>query len=382
MKRLLILYTTFSSIMSFAGLFINIYVWKNNQSLVDVGIYNLTYFLFIFLGTMLGMYYLKRLNSSINFIFATIFLALTFAAIYLVKDIEWLIPFIGAPLGLSLGLFYIGFNIYVLIVPNPNTRTYLLSMEEVLGRISSFVIPFISALMISYLGYPFVFALIFLMVLGVSVISFNTPKYTSNFTFKSTSLSPLWKKYKFIFLSLIAFGFLNGLVGIASSVLMFSRIADEFFLGTFNTILSLVGITSSFILSKKLLGNKTHINYLKYGAMLSFVAIFLLLFNHTPLLIAFNLLIAFSIPLLWIPVNIAQFNEMKKFSCTDEFTCDLNLLSSSLIIRELFLTIGRILFFSILLINQLEIHWVFIFIVMLSLLIPLCIYYGNRQLIE
>ena len=381
-RILLVCFALFSTAVTFGNIFINIYIWKEGQDLTDVALYNLSFYGMSLVSTLAGNYLIRIMHSRMVFIAASTLVMFTFIFLPLVTADWGSSVIVGGIFGMAVGLFYIGFNLYTLVLTNETTRTYILSMEEVLGRLTGLLVPVLSSMLLEYIGYFSTFSLLTLIMFLFVLASFLTPKYKSAFSLHSIEAN-LWRKYQPILVSLVAFGFMNGVMVVASSVLVFSRISSEMFIGLLNTLLAFLGIVSAYYLGQKL-PRKGPKRFVQIGTFLCVLASVFLFFDQLIFLLIFNVLIVIGLPLLWIPVNVTHFQKMKELACPTKQQCDLSKLMAYLFIRELFLTIGRVIFFCLLVFTPLfqETDSSQYFLLIVILLLPILILKGNLVLIK
>jgi YQGE family putative transporter len=323
------------------------------------------------------------MNSRMTFILSSLFLLAVFGLLISQEEaVMQYIIFLGALYGTALGLYYSGFNLYSILLTNPENRQLFMGMEQIMNRITAVLTPLVFSYLILFYDYTETFRLIFVLLIIQVIISLFTPKYKSNFNISSLRYKDIWKEYRSVLISIMAFGFFQSIIQLASSILLFQYVQKETIVGWFNTLFAIVGIATLILINRpRLAKNRMKVAYI--GAILATVMTILLFFPNFATLISFNVLAAIALPLIWIPVSVVHYTKIKELACESEMDCDIGLTAHYLLIREFMLSIGRT-FFYLLLIMGLDFtngyHYIPIFL--FSLVIPLTIYVCNKGLFQ
>lgn len=373
--------TVFSSVLAFSNLYINIFLWNQGGSLTTIGVYNASIFISLFVGTIIGAYTMRWINSRMTFILSSLFLLAVFGLLISQEEavMEYTI-ILGSLYGTALGLYYSGFNLYSILLTNPENRQLFMGMEQIMNRITAVLTPLLFSYLILFYDYNETFRLIFVMLIFQVIISLFTPKYKSNFNISSLRYKDIWREYRAVLISIMAFGFFQSMIQLASSILLFQYVQKETVVGWLNTLFAIIGIVTLIIISRpRLAKNRMKVAYV--GAILATVMTILLFLPNLVTLIGFNILAAIALPLIWIPVSVIHYTKIKELSCESEVDCDIGLTAHYLLIREFMLSVGRTAFY-LLLIMGLDFtkgyHYIPIFL--FSLIIPLTIYICNKGL--
>ena len=373
--------TVFSSVLAFSNLYINIFLWNQGGSLTTIGVYNTSIFVSLFIGTIIGAYTMRWMNSRMTFILSSLFLLAVFGLLISQEEavIEYII-ILGILYGTALGLYYSGFNLYSILLTNPENRQLFMGMEQILNRITAVLTPLLFSYLIVFYDYNDTFRLLFVMLIFQVIISLFTPKYKSNFNISSLRYKDIWKEYRAVLISIMAFGFFQSIIQLASSILLFQYVQKETVVGWLNTLFAIIGIVTLIVISRpRLAKNRMRVAYV--GSILATVMTIFLFVPNFATLISFNVLAAIALPLIWIPVSVIHYTKIKELACESEMDCDIGLTAHYLLIREFMLSVGRTAFY-LLLIMGLDFtkgyHYIPIFL--FSLIIPLTIYICNKGL--
>lgn len=162
--------TVFSGVLAFSNLYINIFLWNQGASLSTIGVYNASVFVSVFIGTMIGAYTMRWMNSRMTFVLSSSFLLAVFGL--LISKEENVIGYIiilGTLYGTAVGLYYSGFNLYSILLTNPENRQLFMGMEQGMNRITAVLTPLIFSYLILYYDYNETFRLIFVMLGTVNI---------------------------------------------------------------------------------------------------------------------------------------------------------------------------------------------------------------------
>lgn len=157
-----------------AGTFLNVYLWKSRQSFAMLGWFTVAQQVAVGLSFWLGGKWVKehnkmnalRLGIAVSGFFYLLVLWLRGDAVHYIWPL-------GAVLGLSIGLYWLAFNIVFFEITDAVNRDYFNGWMGLLGSLTGIVGPWVSGWMISFWhgerGYRFVFMLS-LCIYGVAVV--------------------------------------------------------------------------------------------------------------------------------------------------------------------------------------------------------------------
>jgi hypothetical protein len=373
----------FSSILAFSNIYINIFLWDQEKNLTDIGVYNAAVFGFLFAGTFMGNYIMRWVNSQLTFILSSVILTGVFALLIVQGDkIVHNIVLLGAMYGTAMGLYYAGFNLSTLLITTSTNRQMFVGMEQMTNRLTSLVTPVFFSYVIARYDYEQTFRLILAMLFIQVILSFFSPRHKSNFTLSSLHYREVWKGYRWVLISIVAFGFFQSIPQLASSVLLFQFIQKETVIGWFNTLFAVIGMLTLIVLSHRYMA-RNQMKMVLIGAVMATIMTALLFFSNLSTLIGANILAAIAVPFIWVPVSTIQYGKIKELSCESEFDCDVGLTAHYLLIRELMLNVGRTLFYILLIIGLDFQHSLHYFpVIAVTMLIPVAVYFFNKSLFQ
>ncbi|MFC4767682.1 MFS transporter [Effusibacillus consociatus] len=378
LKRLLWLHGSFLGVVIFSNLFINLYLWSVFKNFSRLGQYNLTVALFTLIGFVLGMYVIRLRNIRYSLAGAilcmlTLFLLLVFRE----KEIvEWLF-LLGSLYGSSLGMYYSGFNLISFFLTGKEERDLFFGREQMLNRFVSLVTPLTFSFIVFWFGYKGAFSLISSILMITVLLTFFIPKIKTDFTVVNLRYREVWQEYKNVLLSITGFGFLQSWIQIASSVFLFFYLTDSTRVGLWNSVFATIGIGMGYWMSK--FSKPKNRKYLALtGTILLSGAALIIFFPKAWTVLAFNVLAALTLPMIWLPITVVHYNRISDLSCPSIDNCRIGLSAHYLVIREFMLNLGRVLFFLLMALGLgYEGPNIPVYIVFVILFLPIVIYRCN-----
>lgn len=297
-KNLLIFIITiilFTSGMVLSGAFVNIYIWKlkSDFNLIIkylISTYVTVPFIFYLCG-YIGMHIDRISIYKIGIVFHSFFYF--FVLLVREKITDYLIIF-GIIYGIAMGFYWFGYHILTIDYTEIGKREKFYSITSIIASISSMLGPLISGFIIHILpdlkGYYVIFAISsFLMISSVVLVS----PLKSRPILKPYKIEDLiFTKNKKWLKTMIGYFFLSSKDAISMfliSILVVKTTGSEFTFGKLAFFISLVSITTSYLLgkfSRPYLRN----NYVITGAILYFLISFILIYK-----INFQTLVIYSI---------------------------------------------------------------------------------------
>jgi MFS transporter, YQGE family, putative transporter len=346
--RLSLTQMLFSAIYQFSNLFINVYLFKENQDIQVVAYFNF----FLFLSWGICFYFgfkICELNtraaqslSGITCLIGVILL------IFGVHNVFWLGLFMGA----TGGFFWTSYlSTYRLLGKNSeNGETF--ARVSLLSSVVTIFIPIFFGYLVEGSSYFVGFIVLLVLSILMIVISFYLPALSIE-TIKLTKQS--FQHPIFIFSNVLQ-GFYFSFVGIAAGLLIFMAGNSEASVGAFATYFGMVTVLVTLLIAYVLPSSIQ--NSLLIGSSILYLlssTLFLSDWNYT--IILFNFILAFAGPCFVNPnvgLNFAYINH--RFINGEE----------GLLIREIGLSIGRLLFFGYMAIYGIDVSsisfYIFLFI--------------------
>ena len=181
------------------NLFLNLFVFMETNSLMGLVIYNLTFFLAIFLGFVVWGFFMSRRQISLknNYFRSFVVYVVSFLTLILfhpfreagVPALFLLLLFAGLN-GIGLGMFWVGVHAYEMVTTNSGNRDFYSSMVSAGGQVLGILAPLLATLsfflsekilhietfQILFLALPFVY--LFALPFVFRLPDFTPPKIT------------------------------------------------------------------------------------------------------------------------------------------------------------------------------------------------------------
>ncbi|ASA21549.1 MFS transporter [Paenibacillus donghaensis] len=242
-----------------AGTFLNVYLWKSHQDFAMIGWFTVAQQLAVGLSFWLGGKWVKE-HNKMNALRLGIAVAGFFYLLVLWlggQAVHYIWP-LGLILGLSIGFYWLAFNIVFFEITEAENRDFFNGWMGLLGSLTGIVGPWISGWLISLLhgerGYRVVF-IISLCIYGITaVLSFLLKKRKSEGTY--LWLEP-WRElrragspWRPAAAALLFQGLREGVFSFLIGLLVYIAAREESKLGQFALLTSAVSLISYFAAGK------------------------------------------------------------------------------------------------------------------------------------
>jgi len=250
--------------VALSGIFTSIFIWKQTQNFTPVVVYNLFFFITLFLVYLLSGYWLRKCCARNLIKLGFIMIAFFYALIVILREkaILLLIP-LGIIKGTGEGLFWSGFNLHQYVHTQKSDRHYYFGVCSFWTNLALVSGPLLGGLIISvsnnllkseFIGYYILFffsAFVFILAFQQS---FKLPKF-SEIKFKISNIKEVILK-KQNFRKVLKQQFLLGLKDVSlitiSSIFAFVILSNEFHLGLYRSIIGLFAGILGFIAGRLL----------------------------------------------------------------------------------------------------------------------------------
>ncbi len=163
--------------ISLSNTFVNIYLWKQTQNYVNLGLYNLASVVLQPLTFLIGGKLAKRIDRSILLRIGVGTLAIFFIVVLVAgKSASHYILLMGALLGVGYGFYWLAFNLLTFEITEPETRDFFNGFLGLLTSFSGMIGPIAAGYTISRMekwsGYTVIFFLSLVLFAIAVVLSF------------------------------------------------------------------------------------------------------------------------------------------------------------------------------------------------------------------
>ncbi|MBW8348120.1 MFS transporter [Bacillus sp. IITD106] len=342
---LLLIGGLYSLSISLSNTFVNVYLWKQSKSFIDLAIYNLTIVVIQPIFFIIAGRWAKKVDRVIVLRLGVIFLALFFIVVLLFgeKSSQHLV-LLGALLGVGYGFYWLAFNVLTFEITEPDTRDFfngfmgaLSSTGGIIGPISA---GFIITRFVSNIGYTIIFAISLALFSAAVITSFFLERRPSSGQYLFTRIYKERKNnknWRLITNAHFLQGFREGTFVFVISVFVFIATNNELALGTFGLIHAGVSFII-YTLATKLIKKEMRKKIMVFGGLLLYAAIFIIVFDPTyARLLIYAAFIGIAYPLMLVPYSSMTYDAIGKSWKAAEMRIEY------IVVRELFLNMGRVI---------------------------------------
>jgi len=353
--------------------FINIFLWKENQSLKIVIMYNLLQFATTPLFFMLAGWLAKKVTLTATLRIGIICYSILFIVLLLLQSeaskYVWLL---GILMGISCGFYYMSYNVLGYDFSSDQNRDFVMGIQGLVVSFATMVAPFAAGVIIQYLsgnkGYITVFSLSLILFIIAAVLSFRIPnkRIDKHYYLKSILFMPFRKKnWALVMAGESLRGFREGVMAFLTNILLYAIVNSEMVLGSYTLIVSGIQLFSFYVIAGRM-KPYTRKGYMMVGAIaLALVSsVFMLKINVVTLFI-YGIISSFFITFINNPTASIIYWVIHKTPNSAKRRIE------GIAVREVYLNLGRVAGVSLLLLisENIQVIPVIIFILGLSQLL-------------
>ncbi|MGM8365140.1 MFS transporter [Virgibacillus sp. W0181] len=333
--------------------FVNVYLWKQSGDYITIAMYNLGIFLFQPAAFILAGKLAKKVDRIIVLRLGVIFLSIFFLSVLIIGEKAAYFNFmLGSFLGIGYGFYWLAFNVLTFEITEPDTRDFFNGFLGVLesfgGMIGPILAGFIISIMAANTGYTTIFTVSFLLFILAVVFSFFLKRRNAEGQFKFKLIlnerlnNKNWQKALHAHVSQ---GLREGIFLFVITIWVFLTTKSELALGTFNLFLSGLSFIFYFVATKVIKPSKRKKAILIGGLMLYF-SIYIILFQISYWhLMVYAIVIGIAYPIINVPYISMTYDVIGQARFAKELRVEY------IVVRELFVNIGRVLAIVIFLIS-------------------------------
>ncbi|MHA6485049.1 MFS transporter [Paenibacillus sp. strain BS8-2] len=342
----LIIHSCFQFGASMSGLFLNLYLWRLTQDLKVNALYNLIVFAITPIAFAVGGLIAKKRDRMVTYRIGIVMIALFYLMVILAQEqvpqyYIWFALFNGV----AAGFYWTGYLVLQYDVSTEANRIRFLAINMVMFNSAGLAGPALAGFVIQQndglRGYIIIFTLAFVMFVIAAVISFRIPMVQSHhkaYYLKFMGLvmhrNKRWLKALFSFLIL---GLFQGLMLFLPNILLFQAVGREDWVGYLGVFFSSLTVATGFVISRK--AQKENVKQYVFYSTSGVVVGAGLLLTGVELWSVVLFMILFSI------CNPLAINTLTSYYYRLIGTLPLKgqLRIESVVMRELFLNVGRVL---------------------------------------
>ncbi|WP_050615783.1 MFS transporter [Bacillus testis] len=333
--------------------FVNIYLWKQSQSFLEIGLYNFSIVILQPITFILAGKMTKSMDRVIVLRIGIILLSAFYLSVLLAGEqagnyIIWL----GALLGIGSGMYWLAYNVLTFEITEPENRDFFNGFLGIMGSLGGMAGPLLAAFIIMKAagnwGYTIIFAIsMFLFALSV-VVSFFLQKRGAEGKYhfvkivKERKTNRNWAR---ITTAHFYQGLREGIFAFIVSIFLFVATGTEMSLGTFGLINSGIGLFTYYGVSR-FVKKEFRLTAILIGGIGLFLSVFLLVFHVSYMsLLIYGAVLAFFYPLLLVPYLSLTYDVIGNSWKAAEMRIEY------IVVREVFLNMGRVVSIALFLIS-------------------------------
>src|SRR5579875_1743920 len=341
---LLVIGGLYSLSVALSNTFVNIYLWKQTGSYVDIALYNLSIVVLQPLTFILAGPWAKKIDRVIVLRIGVIFLSLFYLTVLIAgtRAAAYLL-LLGSLLGIGYGFYWLAFNVLTFEITEPETRDFF---NGFLGTLSSFggmIGPLAAGLIITnfekFTGYTIVFGLSLGLFALAVVLSFFLKRRPAEGKYYFKRIIEERKRngnWRLITNAHFFQGLREGVFLFVISVFVYISTGSEMALGTFGLLNSGISFIAYFLASRYIKKNFRK-KAILIGGLLLYAAVLIIVWEvtYTKLLI-YAAMIAVAYPLLLAPYMSTTYDVIGVGWKAAEMRIEY------IVVREVYLNLGRI----------------------------------------
>ncbi|TCS83505.1 MFS transporter [Tepidibacillus fermentans] len=356
--RLLLLVSTLYTIaIALSNTFVNVYLWKLEKNYILIGWFNFSQYLTTLIIFVLAGKLSKNLDRVILLRIGVVILTIFYLVVLVLgsRSAEHSV-LLGSLLGIGQGFYWFSFNHLYFEITTSKNRDIFNGWNGLFTSAGGIVAPFLSGWFIShkpgFTGYRLIFFIslfVFLLAVMVSFLFYKRPlkgRYRLTKVLKQSITQTPWRN---ISLGMMAQGGREGVITFLTGLLVYISTNNEFSLGTYSMLISLVALVSYFLAGKWMKKVSRNRSMMIGSLMMAVVVIPMFLKTSYTTLLIYGIGTSLFAPLYFIPLTSVVFDFIGK----NEETVSLR--SEYIVLREIGSNLGRMM---ILLVFIVFIKWV------------------------
>ncbi|MCR2804840.1 MFS transporter [Paenibacillus soyae] len=347
----LIIHSCFQLGASMSGLFLNLYLWRLTEDLVVNALYNIISFAITPVAFAAGGWLSKKRDRMITYrtgiVLIAVFYLLVIIAQERVPDYYVLFALFN---GIASGFYWTGYLVLQYDVSTETNRIRYLAINLVTFNSAGLLGPALAGFIIQrndgLSGYIIIFTIAFIMFVIAAFISMRIPKIESHHKAYYLKLmgevmrrNARWVKSLYSFLIL---GLFQGIMLFLPNILLFQAVGREDWVGYLGVFFSALTVATGYVISRK--AQKENVRkYVALSTSGTVIGAALLLFG-VGLWSVVPFMIIFSIcnPLAINTLNSYYFRLIGTLPLKGQLRVE------SVVMRELFLNVGRVISIAVL----------------------------------
>lgn len=306
---LLIIGALYSLGIFLSNTFVNIYLWKQTNDLINIAMYNLAIYVAQTILFTLSGSWAKRIDRVIILRIGVFFLSVFFLLVLFTgeKAASYNL-LLGAVLGIGYGMYWLAYSVLTFEVTEPETRDFFNGVSGLLQSLTGMIGPFVAGYIITRMnnshGYTLIFAVSFFLFLLAVICTAGIKRRGAEGKF---GLRQVWKEVKRdaawrnTVLAHVFQGVREGIFTFIISVWVFIVTNSELSLGTFNLVYSAFSFIFYYIATRYIKSRQRKTAIFLSGVALSLSVVLLLVELNFSTLLIYAAIIGVFYPILYVP---------------------------------------------------------------------------------
>ena len=341
---LLLIGAPYSLSTALSNTFVNIYLWKQSEALINLGIYNLSVVFLQGITFVLAGRLAKHIDRIIVLRIGILFLAAFYLAVLSFSSTaHFYLVIIGGLLGIGYGFYWLAYNVLTFEITEPETRDTFNGLQGISGAIGGMIGPFFAGYVITVFtdnnGYLLIFGVSLRLFVVAVIVSFLLKSRAAEGKYRLTRILAERKQnkdWKRITYANFSQGLREGTFLFVVSVFVFVETGSEMALGTFGLISSCISFVAYFLVSRYVKVDFRKRSML-LGAIFLYGSIFFLIYQVSfAKLLIYASIIAVAYPLLLVPYMSVTYDVIGQAWQARDHRIEY------VVVRELYLNLGRV----------------------------------------
>lgn len=342
-RLLLLIIGLFTLGSGFSGIFVNIYLWKLNNSFITISIFNLFEYLFVMLSFPLAGWISKNMDASLTMRISLVLYSVFYLSILVlnVNSIKY-IYLLGTLIGVALGFYALSMHVLTYDLTHNGNRDVFYGINGAVASFAGILPPLISGFIIMLFkglkGYYFIFTITLALFVVTGVLSMLVNGKTGDKDYELMKIFFLKDAgWRAILKGQGLSGIRDGIYSFTINIIIFTILKNEMNFGKYTTFFAFMGLVVFFILSKYIY-KENRLKYMLAGSIMMFFApLLMVLLNNYTGIILYGLINTLFTPFWSIPAGSMQFELIGKAAPKESMRTEF------IVLREVPLNLGRIM---------------------------------------
>jgi MFS transporter, YQGE family, putative transporter len=336
----------FAASTSLSNTFVNVYLWRINSQFALIGWFNLVSYVAMAVAFVVAGRLAKRVDRVVIVRLGVALQALFYLSVLILgrKAVTY-VTLLGCFMGIGAGFFWLAYNLLYFEITERDNRDLYNGVNGLLVSAAGIVAPMLSGWIIKqvdqFTGYRIIFSISLGIFLLAVIVSFLLKRRRAPGQFRLTDILRLGIRrenhWYWVNLALIAQGAREGIFVFLIGLLVYIAAKDEWVLGNFLAISSLVSLVTYYVVGRFMRPNWRD-ECILLGALMMGVACLPIVWDlKTWTLFVLGIGGALFSPLYLIPLTSTVFDVIGESRETARFRVEF------VVARELSLNVGRVL---------------------------------------